>query len=294
MVKGTGDPTYNTTPPTGVLANSGWQYQGFWGTVLGTVIGPHHFIAAQHVGGGVGQGFIFNGVTYTTTAYWDDTNSDLRIWQVDGTFPTFAPLYTTLDEVGKSLVVFGRGTQRGEQVFVNVSQTNYYTNTVDLKSLGISKKVASQEFPNATFRGSTMTVVTSVLVTNTVPKGWKASSADHVMRWGENQVLAAGGLLVASFDSTGGTNEAYLSAGDSSGAVFIQDGGVWKLAGINYAVQGPFALSSTDPAFYGAIFDESGLYVDGSFIPNGQCWPACFYASRISSRLAWIQSVLGQ
>src|SRR5713226_4259061 len=63
MVKGTGDPTYNTTPPTGALTNSGWQYQGLWGTVLGTVIGPHHFVAAQHVGGGIGQGFVFNGVT---------------------------------------------------------------------------------------------------------------------------------------------------------------------------------------------------------------------------------------
>jgi hypothetical protein len=31
-----GDPSVNTTEPTGPLANSGWQYQGVWGSFLGT------------------------------------------------------------------------------------------------------------------------------------------------------------------------------------------------------------------------------------------------------------------
>src|SRR5438552_3750751 len=34
----TDDPNYNTTEPTGRLAGSGWQYEGFWGSFLGTPI----------------------------------------------------------------------------------------------------------------------------------------------------------------------------------------------------------------------------------------------------------------
>jgi len=36
----TGDPEANITEPAGVLAGSGWQYQGFWGASLGTPIAP--------------------------------------------------------------------------------------------------------------------------------------------------------------------------------------------------------------------------------------------------------------
>src|SRR4030095_4654023 len=83
---------------------------------LGTPIASNFFITAAHFGGTPGELFNFQGVNYVTDAFFDDPNSDLRIWKVTGTFPTFAPLYTKSDEVGKSFVVFGRGTQRGAQV----------------------------------------------------------------------------------------------------------------------------------------------------------------------------------
>jgi hypothetical protein len=292
---GSGDPAYNTTAPDGVLVNSGWQYQGQWGGFLGTPIAPQYFIAARHVGGSVGQQFTYNGTAYYTTAYWDDTNTDLRIWKVDGVFPNFAPLYSLTDEVGKTQVVIGRGTQRGEPVAISVVQTNYATNIYDLRVLGISSKTAKKEFPTATFKGNTMTLVTSEVVTNDVLKGWKTGPSDSVMRWGQNQVYAVGNCLIATFDQNGGPNEAYLSGGDSSGGVFIQDGGVWKLAGINYGIDGPFGISPTDSAFYAALFDESGLYVNGALQPNdGKVRPAFYYATRISTRLTWIQSIISQ
>src|SRR5438067_1547180 len=109
----TSDPTFNTSAPTGALANSGWQYEGLWGGFLGTPIAPQFFITAEHIGGTVGDTFRFAGVDYATTSVFDDPNSDLRIWQIAGAFPTYAPLYTKTDEVGKNLVVIGRGTQRG-------------------------------------------------------------------------------------------------------------------------------------------------------------------------------------
>jgi hypothetical protein len=223
------------------LTNSGWQYEGKWDSFLDTPIAPQYFIAAHHVGGTIGQTFTYNGVGYVTTAYWDDTNTDLRIWKINGTLPSYARLYTTNNELGKTLVVIGHGTQRGSPVIVEQAQTVYTTNVVNLNTLGISPKTAQDEFPETTFSGkkgnTIMTVVTSDLVTNIALAGWQDGPSDGVMRWGQNQVCAAGGLLVGAFTGTQGTNEAYLSCGDSSGAVFIQvitkKTAVWKLAGIN-------------------------------------------------------------
>ena len=263
---GSGDPTYSTAPPTGALTNSGWQYEGQWGGFLGTPIAPQYFIAAHHVGGSVGQTFTFNGVNYTTTARWDDPNSDLRIWKVSGVFSNYVPLYSTSDEAGKQLVVIGRGTQRGSPLTVTETQTQ------------------------VSVSGQLVTNIVAVL------RGWKDGTADGVIRWGQNQVYYAGGtFLIAAFTGTQGTNEAYLSSGDSSGAVFIQDStGVWKLAGINYGIDGPFSTNSTGATFYGAIFDEEGLYVNGSLVPDkGVAQPSYFYATRISSELSWIQSIVG-
>ncbi len=254
---GSGDPAYNTTPPTGALAGSGWQYEGQWGGFLGTAIAPHYFLAAQHIGGSVGASFTFNGSNYTTTAYWDDPENDLRLWQVSGTLPTYAPLYSLSDEQGKTLVVIGRGTQRGAPVTVTWTQPSK----------------------------------TNLLA------GWQDGPADGVMRWGLNQVSDTdGSFLVVAFTGTLGPNEGFISGGDSSGAIFIQnDAGAWSLAGINYGVDGPFATSLNSPQFYGAIFNEDGLLVSDWLQPqDGVARPAQFYASRVSSELyCWIQGIVG-
>ena len=46
---GTGDPTVNTTAPTGALADSGWQFEGDWIGFLGTAIAPQFFVSAKHI-----------------------------------------------------------------------------------------------------------------------------------------------------------------------------------------------------------------------------------------------------
>lgn len=250
----TGSATFNTTAPTGALANSGWQYQGLWNDFLGTAIAPHFFITAGHVTGNLGDAFTFGGVNYVTTAMFDDPDSDLRIWQVAGTLPTYAPLYTGSNELGKSLVVFGRGTQRGAAV---------------------------------TLAG--------------FPHGWLWGAADGVQRWGENQVAGIvdagagrGSMLVATFDHGAGTNEATLSVGDSGGGVFIKDGGVWKLAGINYGVDGPYSTSNKGTgAFNAALYNQNGFYEaddTGGWVAGSG--PGAFYATRISSNQAWIATVI--
>lgn len=245
-------PTRNTSAPTGALEDSGWQFQGRWGNFLGTPITPRHFITAAHVGGSIGGTFTYQGQPYHTTARWTDPDTDLRIWEIDGQFPSFAPLYTANDELGKDLIVFGRGTQRGAEVLVSGAV-----------------------------------------------KGWLWGTDDHVQSWGQNTVSDVDGTTLAfTFDASGGPNEGQLSGGDSGGAVFINDAGTWKLAGINFAVTGRYRLTETSSPFNAALLDQGGLWVETDpnvfqFLPNiPKDLPGASFASRISTRMDWIQSVI--
>ena len=241
----------NTTAPTGTLTNSGWQYQGQWGAYLGTPISSQLFITAEHVGGSVGQVFTYQSVPYTTTALYDDPNSDLRIWRVSGTFPSYAPLYTATDELTKPLVTFGRGTQRGGVVSVSG-----------------------------------------------VDKGWLWGTQDGVQSWGQNIVSGTvpdatyGDQLVFDF-AAGDANEGALSSGDSGGGVFINDGTTWRLAAINLGSTGPYKYQPDDlTSFNASLYDQSGLYVqDGdNWVPASG--PGESSATRISTNMLWINSVI--
>jgi|SRR5580658_2754338 hypothetical protein len=252
----TGDPTYNTSAPTGSLAGSGWQWVGIWGGYEGTPIGANYFLTARHVGGNVGDPFIFGGVTYTTTAFFDDTSTDLRICEVSGTFPAWAPIYRSSGEVGQGLVVIGEGDGQGNPVEVDG-----------------------------------------------MLKGWMWGSGAGTMRWGQNTFDSVvdggsywGSLLYALFQAGQGPSEADLANGDSSSPVFINDGSGWELAGIGAAVDGPFNTTDTGEGFDAAIFDASDLYYqdNGSWvlIPGPGPVPTGFYATRVSVRAAWIDSIV--
>lgn len=257
----TGSASFNTTPPGGVLTNSGWQWQGSWGGFLGTPIGPHHFITAAHVGGSTNQLFRLNGVDYQPCAMFDDPETDLRIWQVKETFPSYAPLYRSSNELGRTLMVFGKGGGRGTAVNV--------------------------------------TNATTVRV-----QGWRWGPNDGLLRWGANVVTrirtgnaGVGSLLSASFDAGAGANEAHMAGGDSGGAVFIAENGTWKLAGINFAVDGSFNHTNSGAGFDAALFDIGGLFVGSpgswSFVANQTAdIPSSFHATRISQRIEWIDCVL--
>ena len=252
----TGDPTANTTAPGLLPPHEGWDYEGDWGGFLGTAIAPHFFISAAHVGQTGGTTFTLQNVNYTILRGFYDPASDLVIWQVKETFPTFAPLYPRSDEVGQVTVDIGRGTQRG-----------------------ISYSLNNQIL------------------------GWLWGNLDGVRRWGENtfsEIVQYGtnwDLLRATFDQGGLIEECTLSDHDSGGAAFINDGGTWKLAGINYAVDSDYSESSDGSSpFTGALFDTRGLYAW-----NGSQWsrvtgpapvPTGFYPTRISTKLAWIASVV--
>lgn len=258
MFESTGDPSYNTAAPTGALTNSGWQYQGTWLAYLGTPIAPRYFITAKHVGGSTNDTFGWNGYTYHPVGFVDCPTTDLRIWRVAETFPRYAPLYTGTNEVGRPCVVIGRGTQRGAPVVVEG-------------------------------------------VTN----GWHWGAGDGVQRWGENVVEETltiaelpGEYLRMAFNRGSSSNECHLSVGDSSGALFIADGGTWKLAGIHSTVDGYFSVDGQNSnKFLAALLDMGGLFVGDTNVwtlTTNQVTdvPSSFYSVRVSSAVAWIHSVI--
>ncbi len=247
IVDDNGTAIRNTAMPgPGIVADAGWQLQGDWGSYLGTPIAPSYFITAVHIGGSSGQVLHFQGTDYTidaTYGYGGVTSipgTDLNVWKINGTFSSFAELYTTQNEVGQHLVVFGRGTAPGEPVIVNGQS-----------------------------------------------RGWLWGGIDGIRSWGENDVTnIVDGQLRYEFNNGAGPNEAHLSDHDSGGAVFIQDDGIWKLAGINYAVDGPYSTgaSGSNP-FNAAIFDKKGLYTQGNngWVLNVADSAGASYSTRIST-----------
>src|SRR5579859_3079075 len=266
MFVSTGDPSHNTTAPTGSLTNSGWQYEGQWYVWLGTPIAPTFFLTAHHVNGNLGDPFFLNGVSYTTVALFDDPSSDLRIWQVAETFPYYAPLYTGTNEVGKACMVFGRGTDRGAAVIVGTKTNGWqWGNTNNIERWG----------------QNSVSEITTAAVTDLHP--------------GEQ-------MLTTSFQANGMTNECGLSINDSGGGVFVQDGGstgTWKLAGINYETDDAFVSTNgvAGSGFNATLTDYFHLFLQGgaggtNWVQFTQHYAAQFYSTRVSARISWINSII--
>lgn len=253
---GSGDPEKNTTPPAGELEGSGWDLHGGFGNFTGIPIGPHHFVAAKHIG--QASAFLeFRGTNYTIVSSASDSDSDLVLYEVRDTFPEFAQLFDGASELGAAVMVFGRGAQRGAEVFL----------------------------------GDEL-------------RGWKWGAWDMRMRWGTNVVAdimvnnpeAPGTeLLQVDFDQAGGADEAHLAVGDSSGGVFLRQNGQWRLAGLNFSVDGPYNTSTNGTGFLAALFKHDGFYFGGEGnwkLITRRTPIGSFYATRIKARRDWIDGVL--
>lgn len=264
-----GDGGRNLGPAPDNLSN----YVGLFGDVIATPITPRHFVTAAHVGAPSPAQFLYangTGTVTTYTAVGRVVQNDLAVYTIadsDPDFTLFAPVYTLGDEVGRDLVTIGRGTVRGAEV-----------------------RLAGQL------------------------RGWSWGANDGQVSWGTNRVETdldfpeTGPLLSFTFDRITtndgqllNPNEGTYSARDSGGPVFIQDdSGVWKLAGINYAVDGPFSTSAAGPYANAALFDASAFWIgspDDPFFLNPTDFPsptpAGAYATRVSAHYNFLEFATG-
>lgn len=209
-----------TAPPAD---DRGWQYVGSWQVGGGVAVAPNYFLTAQHLGGGVGGSFILNGVSYTTTALYDIEDTDLRLVQIDGTFPAYAPLYHDApgSEKGQpvSLVGFGIYTQ-GTPVVTNGVQNGWY-------------------WGQAAGKNSAMNTVADVVTVD---------DAQH---------------LAYNFSPIANRSQGIYAPGDSGGGMFLYSGGKWRLAGIAHAVSSFYQTEDETGALQAAIYNPAGLYVQG-------------------------------
>lgn len=267
----TGNAGHNTSAPTGAFEDSGWQYEGTYGAFLGTIIAPQYFITAQHMGT-QGPTFVHNGIFNggSDVVYNVDftANGGLGYWDIAGTDLRIVKV---------------------QEIFPYYAPL--YTGTGEA---GLTLVTHGKGGP----RGDPILVGSDL-------HGWEHSAPDGTARWGSNTVSGIyssvlGDLITANFSASGTTEEATLSGGDSGGGVFVNDGGVWKLAGVNYSVDGRFDTNNIvgdGSDFDAALFDRGGLY-QGS---DAFGWtlisdaplddPSSLYASRISSNMAAIQSI---
>ncbi|MFM1944060.1 MAG: hypothetical protein RI897_3042 [Verrucomicrobiota bacterium] len=253
----TGDPARNTTAPSGELEGSGWQWQGRWGSFLGTPIHPKYFLTAAHVGGLVGQALELGGVSYVTTFATNVPGTDLRLWRICGEFTDYAPLRTNGSPVGMTMVCIGRGTQRGAEVML--------TNDI-----------------GGELRGWRWGARDGVM-------RWGVNRVEDVYDGG----ASLGPLLRATFDADGGVDECHLSVGDSGGAAFVREAGRWELVGIHYAVDGPYSWEAAGPGFNAALFDHEGFFWQdgGAWVPvteEGQAEAGSLYITDVSAHADWI------
>jgi len=240
--------------------NSGWQYEGKFNGFLGVPIAPFYFITANHIGGSNGDVLEFHGDNYTTIGSQLIPSTDLRVWEVNHSKPF----------------------------------PNYAPVSTGAADFGATAMVLGR----GTQKGTE-------LIVSGEPKGWLWGSGDGVQRWGKNKVSVMaidptlGEFLQCDFDNPGMADECHLSAGDSGGGVFVLENGLWRLAGINCGVDGPFRVSEAVPAeFQAALYDCGGLQIkDGNTwlsIPNGaQNVASSFYSSRVAASLAWLTANVG-
>lgn len=219
-----GDGTGNTSAPPD---DPGWVYVGTRSDLTAVYIGGGWVLTANHVPLGT---VIIDGVIYAPIvgsdvqlSNGDGTFADLKIFAIAGD-PGLADLPIRSDAltVGTALMMIGQGRDRGA-----------FT-TWDPGA------------PNAPISGYEWL--------NTRSRRWGTNHIDGIP---SSRILNTVSFF-ARFDAGQPDHEAQVVQGDSGGAVFIKNGGVWELAGIQFA-RSEFMGQPMDTALYGNFSYASDL-----------------------------------
>jgi hypothetical protein len=251
----------NTVPPPNTLIDVGWRTQGDWSGGSGTAIATEWFLTAQHLGGSVGDPFVFQGSTYNVVEIRDDDHSDLRLARVDRPLPEFAHVHTEGLEVGATAYLYGRGRDRGPEFVFNGTPRGWEFGVADgQRSWGLNIVEAIDFDPD----GGPQLV--TAFTFNAGPDESHLAPGD-----------SGGGLFI--FDPTDQRLE---------------------LAGVHWAITGPYR-ESLDPdalPFSAAIYDATGLYVLNELgeyslvLGEGQPVPGESFSTRVAARLDFVGQVV--
>ncbi|MBA3725753.1 MAG: trypsin-like serine protease [Armatimonadetes bacterium] len=208
------------------VETTGWPWVGKIGPLSGyntgaVAVGDHWLLTARHVTSGNEQMRfqLDSGLTYDSIAIYEHPTDDISLVQVTQTFPGWYDIYWSTDQLGKTMEMVGYGV-------------------------------------TGTWNGSS----------------WTYSGSYGTKRRGRNRVslvqyinlgTLAGDWLICDFDGNGVdsfgdggplTDEATLGGLDSGAPSFIEQGGVWKVAGIHSWVGSE--TGGPQPPQYGSLFGD--------------------------------------
>ncbi len=260
----------NTTAPSD---DPGFANVGTLGGASAVYLGNQWVLTANHVGRvtvPVGAPVIFNGLSFAV-----DSGSARRIEN-----PTGSGLSNFTD-----LIMYRLVNDPGLTPLDLVMNTP--SNGTNVTMIGNGRgRATTQTSWDVAVNPIGPDVWTETMASSPDVTGWKTSGGKDV-RWGENSVTgqatvdlgAIDGDVISfftTFDEFGSTHEAQGVNGDSGGAVFLKEGGVWKLGGIMNAVgtgstfsfdgRPPGETSSNPYPYFGRVTTAADLSVYSSQI----------------------------
>jgi hypothetical protein len=243
----------------------GYKYVGEYGAGNAVAVGPHEFLTAQHLGVSIGAVVSFNSAVYVVSDWADIPGTTMRVLKTSNITPIPGSLIAPL-----------------------------YTNTGDHN--GITASIVGRGGPKGVTNNGTFDLT---------GHGWYWTSPISTHSWGMNTLTSdAFGYIHYNFDPLSGVNEAMMTPGDSGGGVFVNDGGAWKLIGINEGVDALYANQTDSPSSFlqAAIYDAkfySGITQTGLWEPdiNGDLQLTTLdsmggYASNVPTNAAAIQAAI--
>jgi hypothetical protein len=249
---------------TGALSNEeirAFELQGQFRNFLGTPIDEKHFLTARHIGISASDTITFttgpNLGTYSIVQWHDDPVSDFRIVEIDGTFNEWAVLFGSMDEEGKSSIIFGRGGAPSQQISV-AAELKGWTAAPPDGAVSWGRNIVSGTLSGA--------LLYSRFEINGLPEEAGLTTGDSGGAWFIKDALGISRLAAISLEVTGPFQ--------------LDDGG-----------------APDGNPFEAAIFDIGGLWLGNPgnevFIQENPInVPGVAIATRVSERISWISTII--